>query len=162
MTNTGLTLIRASLWAVLAAIAATAVWIVLVATFAPLVSGDSLNEMVRWWSTRALAGLYYGGFIAAVAIVPHILVFASWIVLTKRFSHLERTRLRLVLASFVLALPFVAVVFASYAAPTGSLGPFWSEALEALPWVLLSTWGGILLPRLLVHSLEPTRETVAA
>jgi len=61
-----------------------------------------------------------------------------------------------------LALPFVLIVFGSYAAPTRPLGPFWSEAFAALPWVLVSTWVGILLPRLLVRTLRFSADSVAA
>ena len=109
-----------------------------------------------------MAAIYFGGLIAAVALIPHILLFAAWLHLVRRWPQLERTHARIILSALMLALPFVIVVFASYAAPIGSLGPFWAEAFLALPWVLLCTWGGILLPRLLVRSLNARHSELAA
>jgi len=154
--------IRPSLWALLAAICGTVVWILLVATVAPLVAGDGIGKMAGWWSTRAIAGFYFGGFIAALAIVPHALLFSAWLLVMRRYPILQRRIGGPSLSSLLLSLPLVLVVFGSFAAPSFGLGPFWSEAFNALPWVLLSTWGGIFFGQVLVRSRDHRQLPVAA
>jgi hypothetical protein len=145
-------LTRAALWAVLAAIVGTASWIVLGSTLEPLVRTKSLNDVLTFWLPRVIAGFYFGGFVALVAIVPHFILFAAWLVVTRRFPRLEESVGRKAFSSLLLAVPFVATVVACYAAPTGDSGPLGFTAFAVLPLVLLSTWTGILLARLALDS----------
>ena len=156
------TLKRAALWALLAAVLATALWALITATLPPLISGEGPRALARAWLPRAEAGIYFGGVLAVMAIVPHAVLFALWLAVARRHPALEQTTLQVAGASLALALPFTLVVFGSYAAPSYGLGPFWADAFEALPWVLLSSWGGIFLARLLVPTLRPKAHAVAA
>ena len=154
--------LRALAWAVLAAVLGTTIWAALIATVAPLVAGEGVRQIIGWWSTRAVAAFYFGGFVAALAIVPQTLLFTAWFTATTRLPQLRRRVGGLAISSLVLALPLVIVVFACFAAPSAGLGPFWSEALRALPWVWASAWGGILCARRLLESRRGAREPVAA
>ncbi len=162
MTKYLLTLSRGVLWALFAAVVATALWALFTATLAPLVSGEAPHALARFWTTRVKLAVYFGGFIALLAVLPYALLLAIWLKVRSRVPSLEQTPLRVALTSFILTLPVTLVVFGSYAAPTHGLGPFWGSAFAALPWVLLSAWGGILLPRLLVPALRFKEHAVAA
>ena len=156
------TLGRGALWALLAAVAATVLWALFTATLAPLVSGESLHTLATSWTTRAKLGIYFGGAIALLAVIPYSLLLALWLAVRRRRPGLEQTPLRVTITSSVLSLPLTFVVFGSYAAPTYTLGPFWKEAFATLPWVLLSAWGGILIPRAMVPALRIRDRAVAA
>ena len=162
MGNRASSFVRAFAWALLAAVFGTVFWILLVATVAPLVGGEGPGKMIGWWTTRSDLALYFGGFIAVLAIVPHAVLFAGWQAIVHRRPACQRSIGRPVISSFLLSLPLVIVVFVGYAARSYGLGPFWSEAFGALPWVLLSTWGGILLARRLLEYLWQWTPPVAA
>ena len=153
---------RGALWSLLAALVATALWALFTATLAPLVSGEGPRTLARLWTTRVRLAIDFGGFVALMAIIPHALLLSLWLRFRNRFATSEHTPLRVAITSLILALPFTVIVFGSYAAPSYGLGPFWEKAFATLPWVLLSTWGGILLPRFVVRALRPTEQSVAA
>ena len=72
------------------------------------------------------------------------------------------TILLFVLVAFFLALPVALIVFVSFLDPWSPLGPFWDTAPIAGPMALVSTWAGIVAPRLLIPSLRPGSWPVAA
>jgi len=162
MTNRPSLLLRVLAWALVAAVLGTVLWSALIATVAPLLAGQGVRQIIGWWSTRAIAAFHFGGFVAVLAIIPHALLFAGWLTIINRRPALQRSVGRRAVSSLLLSLPLVLVVFASFAAPSYGLGPFWSEAFGALPWVLLSTWGGIFLARLLIESRSGADQPVAA
>lgn len=154
--------LRASAWAVLAAVLGTALWILFVATAAPLVEGKPFRDIAGFWMARAIAAFYFGGTVAALAIIPHALLFTAWFTVIGRYPTWRRRVGNRSIGSLVLSVPFVVAVFGSYAAPSHGLGPFWLEAFVAIPWILLSTWGGIFLARVVIESQKGTSQPVAA
>src|SRR6266853_2054875 len=153
---------RAALWTLLAALTGIVLYSLGFATFGQALLGSDANPFGWSWFTLLHASAVIAAFVALLTLLPCYLLFLVWLVITARSSKLESTPLHLAATSLLLALPLVLTVFASYAAPTGSLGPFWSEAFGSVPVVLLSVWGAVLLPRILVPPLRPFRGAVAA
>ncbi len=155
-------LARAALWSALSALVGTILWSFAAATLAVFPAGDPLAGPAEAWFSRLVLGAAFGGFVAVVAVPPYFLIFCLWQALVLRAPTLEATPLRVCISSLALALPCVAAVFLAYAAPSGALGPFWSEAFGSLPSTFVGAWGGIWLPRVLVTYLRPSVEPVAA
>src|SRR5258708_26834994 len=81
--------LRALAWAVLAAVLGTIILAALIATVAPLVAGEGVRQIIGWWSTRAVAAFYFGGFVSGLPLVPQTLLFTSWFTAPPRFPQLR-------------------------------------------------------------------------
>ena len=145
------------LWAVLGAACATLTWATLNGMLAVTRGVD-----VTWFITGFVAGLYFGGFVALLFLVPYWCLLLVYVALLSRRRINERRTAEFLLVAFSLALPVALIVFISFLDPWSPLGPFWDTAPIAGPMALVSTWAGIVAPRLLIPSLRPGSWPVAA
>ena len=144
-------------WSVLSALCGTLAWSVLSAIVAFAEYPRPASAIVGLW-----AGVLFGGFIALVAVLPYWALFIAWGAFVTRNPALEANAKHVIRAAFAMAVPLAIVVFFSFLDPGNPNGPFWHEALVGGPMTLLSTWVGILLPRITVRSLQPPNLWVAA
>jgi hypothetical protein len=104
-----------------------------------------------FWTTRFWSGLYFGGFVAGAALIPHSLLFAGWLAVRRNYDGIDSTLSRRVVMCAGLALPFSLVIFDSQ---YDQIGERWSGAFAVFPWVFLSTWVAILIPVALMRFLQ--------
>ncbi|MEL7834261.1 hypothetical protein [Fodinibius sp. Rm-B-1B1-1] len=149
------------IWAISAAILGTMVWATVISIFEPLLRGETIDQILSLIVYSLISGVYFGGFIALITVIPYSLLFYGFLKLASKKPSIDFYKKQVVLTSFLLALPFTLVVFFSYVLPTGNLGFSWSDGFSALPWVLISAWAGILLPRFIISSLKPSGNEVA-
>ena len=142
-------------WAAASAITGAILWPLLAGFADKLVEGHSLADVLRLW-LPILAWLgAFGLMTAAMAFVPYAILLAFWPRVANALPSLERTTGALFLTSGGLALPLVLVVLHSYASgsPIGSAG-YWAQVQRVMPFVTLTCWGALFLPRLLLPSLR--------
>ena len=94
----------------------------------------------------------YFALIALVTSIPIVVcmfpVLLAWRRYTNHIRLWESSRSGVLLGSLVLAIPPALVVILSF---VGYPGPFvdWETGIEVAPFVLLTVWGALSLPRLL-------------
>jgi len=151
-----------ALWAAGASAVGTVLWALLTATVAPVVDGEPWRQIADLWTVRIWGYIYFGGFVALLAAVPHTVLFGGWLTACEIWPRIEGSTFRRVLACLVLALPFTAFMFNSYAGQPFGMAPSWGTALRALPWVAISAAGGILCTRLMIRQLREFPNGTAA
>jgi hypothetical protein len=152
-----LTSLLTLIWAVLGTAIATVTWAAITGVLV-LTEGRSLG----WVPPAFRAGIFYGGFVALLSLVPYWVLFLFYARLLARRPTIEATVPRFLRTAFWLALPVALVVFISFLEPWSPFGAFWGQALGAGPVALISAWIGIATPRLLIRSWRPGTWWVAA
>jgi hypothetical protein len=145
------------LWALVGSACATGTWATLNGVYAA-VRGSSLE----WFASGFVGGLYFGGFVALLLLVPYWGLLLAFVALIASRPSFVGNANRFMTAAFLLALPGGIVVFLSFLAPWSPLGPFWDPAVVAGPMALLSTWCGLVAPVFLVPFLRRRASWVAA
>ncbi len=145
------------IWAVLGSVIATGTWAIITALL-ELRRGVSLG----WLPPAFVAGLFFGGFVALLSLVPYWALLLAYATVFARRPEIEKSRRRFLTVALGLALPVAIVVFLEFLDPGSPFGAFWGPALLAGPAALVSTWIGIASPRLLIPSLRPGTWWVAA
>ena len=137
-------------WAVLGATCATGVWATLNGIY-----GAVQGASPAWFPAAFVVGLYFGGFVALLLLVPYWALLFGYVILLARRPAIESNTRQFLLVAFYLSIPVATVVFVSFLDPWSPLGPFWDETLIAGPMALASTWSGIVIPRLVIPSMRP-------
>ena len=147
-----LTALLTLVWAVLGAAIATVAWAAITGLL-ELTHGASLG----WVPSAFVAGLFFGGFVAALSLVPYWGLLLFYAFLFARRPAVEHNTGRFLAVALGLAFPIALVVFISFLNPRS-----WGTALLAGPVALVSAWIGIVAPRMLIPSWRPGTWWVAA
>ena len=147
-------LTRAVLWAALGSLTGVLLWSVLGATVSPFYYGQpSVREFVLEWPLGFLITAFWASVIGAAALPVYVAVFACWQLLVQWYPALEATRARQLSMALVLGAPPALIVTWSFSTSLGD--PFdWVMAAQIFLIALLSCWGAVALPRLLLRSLR--------
>jgi hypothetical protein len=143
-------------WAAASAITGAILWTLLAGFVAELIEGHSLIEVLRDW-LPIIAWIGSFGLVTAVfAFIPYAILLSLWPRVAQAFPVLERKTGPLFLATGGLALPAAFVVIHSFASgsPIGS-GGYWTQVQHVMPFVTLTCWGALFLPRVILPSLRP-------
>jgi len=118
-----------------------------------MVHAQSIGDAIVMFAFSAVCGPLYAIVVVAMFAPGYACVYLCWPLLTSWLPWIERDRVGIVTASFILAVP-AAFIVANSRAQMGAVYR-WGEFGE---WFLMATIAGtlaIVTPRLILRSLAP-------
>ena len=118
-----------------------------------MVHAQSIKDAIVIFMSSAVFGPLYAIVVVAMLAPAYACIYLCWPLFTRWLPWIERDRIGIVAASFILALPAASIVAHSRAQFGAEYR--WGEFHE---WFLMATMAGMLaivVPRLILRSLVP-------
>lgn len=143
-------------WAALSGLCGSVLFSLTGCTWLYLLERGAWRESLPGWIVCSVFANVWSLTVVAALLPGYLALLAVWVRFAGPAPVWEQSRRGVVLGAGLLALPGFAVVLASYLFPAVfGWKTVWQDFLRYAPWLAVSFWGALLLPRFAVRSLRP-------